>query len=238
MVELISISGLSVSYGGHRAVNNISINVSVGETVVMLGANGAGKTTLLNTISGLLRAEAGGTIVFDNLNIENAEPHEIVEHGISIVPEGRRIFGTLSVKDNLNLGAFPQRAQKDKKEQLGHVFDLFPRLLERQKQIARTMSGGEQQMLAIARALMAKPRLLLLDEPSLGLSPVLSKELFDTLEKISDSGVSILLVEQNARRSLRISERGYLLENGNITVEGSAEELRNDKTITETYLGI
>ena len=238
MVELISISGLSVSYGGHRAVNNISINVSVGETVVMLGANGAGKTTLLNTISGLLRAEAGGTIVFDNLNIENAEPHEIVEHGISIVPEGKRIFGTLSVKDNLNLGAFPRRAQKDKKEQLHHVFDLFPRLLERRKQIARTMSGGEQQMLAIARALMAKPRLLLLDEPSLGLSPVLSKELFNTLEKISDSGVSILLVEQNARRSLRISERGYLLENGNITVEGSAEQLRNDKTITETYLGV
>ena len=238
MVELISISGLSVSYGGHRAIKNISINVSVGETVVMLGANGAGKTTLLNTISGLLRAEAGGTIVFDNLNIENAEPHEIVEHGISIVPEGKRIFGTLSVKDNLNLGAFPQRAQKDKKEQLRHVFDLFPRLLERRKQIARTMSGGEQQMLAIARALMAKPRLLLLDEPSLGLSPVLSKELFDTLEKISDSGVSILLVEQNARRSLRISERGYLLENGNITVEGSAEQLKNDKTITETYLGV
>ena len=238
MVELISISGLSVSYGGHRAIENISIKVSVGETVVMLGANGAGKTTLLNTISGLLRAEAGGTIVFDNINIENAEPHEIVEHGISIVPEGRRIFGTLSVKDNLNLGAFPQRAQKDKKEQLRHVFDLFPRLLERQKQIARTMSGGEQQMLAIARALMAKPRLLLLDEPSLGLSPVLSKELFETLKKISDSGVSVLLVEQNARRSLRISERGYLLENGNITAEGSAEELRNDKTITETYLGI
>ena len=238
MGELISISGLSVSYGGHRAVNNISINVSVGETVVMLGANGAGKTTLLNTISGLLRAEAGGTIVFDNLNIENAEPHEIVEHGISIVPEGKRIFGTLSVMDNLNLGAFPRRAQKDKKEQLYHVFDLFPRLLERRKQIARTMSGGEQQMLAIARALMAKPRLLLLDEPSLGLSPILSKELFDTLEKISDSGVSILLVEQNARRSLRISERGYLLENGNITVEGSAEQLRNDKTITETYLGV
>ena len=238
MVELISISGLSVSYGGHRAIENISINVSVGETVVMLGANGAGKTTLLNTISGLLRAEAGGTIVFDNLNIENAEPHEIVEHGISIVPEGRRIFGTLSVKDNLNLGAFPQRAQKYKKEQLYHVFDLFPRLLERRKQIARTMSGGEQQMLAIARALMAKPRLLLLDEPSLGLSPVLSKELFETLEKISGSGVSVLLVEQNARRSLRISERGYLLENGNITAEGSAEELRNDKTITETYLGI
>ena len=180
MVELISISGLSVSYGGHRAIKNISINVSVGETVVMLGANGAGKTTLLNTISGLLRAEAGGTIVFDNLNIENAEPHEIVEHGISIVPEGKRIFGTLSVKDNLNLGAFPRRAQKDKNEQLRHVFDLFPRLLERRKQIARTMSGGEQQMLAIARALMAKPRLLLLDEPSLGLSPVLSKELFDT----------------------------------------------------------
>ena len=238
MVDFFSISGLSVSYGGHRAIENISINVSVGETVVMLGANGAGKTTLLNTISGLLRAEAGGTIVFDNLNIENAEPHEIVEHGISIVPEGRRIFGTLSVKDNLNLGAFPQRAQKDKKEQLRHVFDLFPRLLERRKQIARTMSGGEQQMLAIARALMAKPRLLLLDEPSLGLSPVLSKELFDTLEKISDSGVSILLVEQNARRSLRISERGYLLENGNITVEGSAEQLKNDKTITETYLGV
>ena len=238
MAELISISGLSVSYGGHRAVNNISINVSVGETVVMLGANGAGKTTLLNTISGLLRAEAGGTIVFDNFNIENAEPHEIVEHGISIVPEGKRIFGTLSVKDNLNLGAFPQRALKDKKEQLHHVFDLFPRLLERRKQIARTMSGGEQQMLAIARALMAKPRLLLLDEPSLGLSPVLSKELFDTLEKISHSGVSILLVEQNARRSLRISERGYLLENGNITVEGSAEQLKNDKTITESYLGV
>ena len=238
MVELISISGLSVSYGGHRAVKNISINVSVGETVVMLGANGAGKTTLLNTISGLLRAEAGGTIVFDNLNIENAEPHEIVEHGISIVPEGKRIFGTLSVKDNLNLGAFPRRAQNDKKERLHHVFDLFPRLLERRKQIARTMSGGEQQMLAIARALMAKPRLLLLDEPSLGLSPVLSKELFNTLEKISDGGVSILLVEQNARRSLRISERGYLLENGNITVEGSAEQLRNDKTITETYLGV
>ena len=238
MVELISISGLSVSYGGHRAIKNISINVSVGETVVMLGANGAGKTTLLNTISGLLRAEAGCTIVFDNLNIENAEPHEIVEHGISIVQEGKRIFGTLSVADNLNLGAFPRRAQKDKKEQLRHVFDLFPRLLERRKQIARTMSGGEQQMLAIARALMAKPRLLLLDEPSLGLSPVLSKELFETLEKISDSGVSVLLVEQNARRSLRISERGYLLENGNITAEGSAEELRNDKTITETYLGV
>ena len=237
-MTMLDVSALSVAYGGHEALHDVSLSVGAGATVTILGANGAGKTTLLNAVSGLLRPRPGARITLDGENILGVAPHTLVERGISLVPEGRRIFGTLSVRENLMLGAFAKRARENSDRNLARVFQLFPRLAERRSQVARTMSGGEQQMLAIARAMMAEPRFLLLDEPSIGLSPILSKELFATLKSIAAGDVSILLVEQNARRSLRIADRAYLLENGNIVGQGDAETLRHDKRVAESYLGL
>ena len=238
MMTVLDVASLSVAYGGHEALHDVSLTVGDGETVTILGANGAGKTTLLNAVSGLLRPKSGARITLDGEDILGVAPHALVERGISLVPEGRRIFGALSVRENLMLGAFAKRARKNSDSNLARVLQLFPRLAERRNQVARTMSGGEQQMLAIARAMMAEPRLLLLDEPSIGLSPILCKELFATLKSVAEGAVSILLVEQNARRSLRIADRAYLLENGNIVGQGDAETLRHDKRVAESYLGL
>ena len=238
MTTMLEVDSLSVSYGGHQALDDVSLSVGAGETVTILGANGAGKTTLMNTVAGLLRPKAQSRIAFQTHDITNVTPHKIVEHGISLVPEGRRVFGALSVKENLKLGGFARRAQRNHDANLKTVLALFPRLAERRNQIARTLSGGEQQMLAIARALMSDPKLLLLDEPSLGLSPILCKELFSTIQTIGSTDVSVLLVEQNARRSLKIAQRAYLLENGRIVGHGTAAELRSDKRVATSYLGL
>ena len=234
-MTMLDVAALSVAYGGHEALHDVSLTV---ETVTILGANGAGKTTLLNALSGLLRPKPGARIALSGENILGVAPHVLVERGISLVPEGRRIFGALSVRENLMLGAFAKRARQNSEHNLARVLELFPRLAERRNQTAKTMSGGEQQMLAIARAMMAEPRFLLLDEPSIGLSPILCKELFATLKSIAEGDVSILLVEQNARRSLRIADRAYLLENGTIVGQGDAETLRHDKRVAESYLGL
>ncbi len=237
-MTMLDVAALSVAYGGHEALHDVSLTVGEGETVTILGANGAGKTTLLNALSGLLRPKPGARIALSGENILGVAPHVLVERGISLVPEGRRIFGALSVRENLMLGAFAKRARQNSEHNLARVLELFPRLAERRNQTAKTMSGGEQQMLAIARAMMAEPRFLLLDEPSIGLSPILCKELFATLKSIAEGDVSILLVEQNARRSLRIADRAYLLENGTIVGQGDAETLRHDKRVAESYLGL
>src|SRR5690606_34079056 len=202
-----------------------SLTVGKGEICVILGANGAGKSTLLKTIAGMVHAENGSTIVMNGKTITGMKPHRIVEEGIALVPEGRGIFGDLTVAENLQLGAFANRARRHEAETLKLIYSLFPKLAERRKQIARTMSGGEQQMVAIGRALMSKPDILMLDEPSLGLSPLLSQELFRSLAEVAKTGVGILLVEQNAKQSLRIAGRGYLIENGHVTGENTAQAL-------------
>ena len=210
--------------GGHQALDDVSLTVGAGETVTILGANGAGKTTLMNTVAGLLRPKAQSRIAFPDARHHQRHATQDRRARHILVPEGRRVFGALSVKENLKLGAFARRAQRNHDANLKTVLALFPRLAERRNQIARTLSGGEQQMLAIARALMSDPKLLLLDEPSLGLSPILCKELFSTIQTIGSTDVSVLLVEQNARRSLKIAQRAiYLLENGRIVGHGTAD---------------
>jgi branched-chain amino acid transport system ATP-binding protein len=238
VTAVLEVEALSVSYGGHMALAGVSLALGKGETTVMLGANGAGKSTLLKTIAGLLRARPGGRIVFDGRDIGRLEPHAIVELGVALVPEGRGIFGELTVSENLKLGAFAKRARGRERERLEHVLALFPRLAERRRQTARSLSGGEQQMLAIGRALMSCPDLLLLDEPSLGLSPRLSGELFRTLQAIGSGGVAILLVEQNVQQGLTISQHGYVLANGHIIVQGNPAALRRDPLVAQGYLGL
>jgi len=235
---MLEVRDVSVSYGKHAALVDLSLRVETGETVVILGANGAGKTTLMNTVAGLLRPKPGGVIAFRETEIHTRTPRRIVEHGVSLVPEGRRIFGELTVEENLKLGAYAQRARGREEAHFEFVLGLFPRLAERRKQMARTMSGGEQQMLAIGRALMAGPDLLLLDEPSIGLSPLLTKELFAALASLREADRSLMIVEQNAHISLSIADRAYLLENGSIVREGTAEALRADTSVQQAYLGL
>ncbi len=235
---MLRLEHISVAYGKHEALHDVSLEVETSRTTVILGANGAGKTTLLNTIAGLVRARPGGRIVFDEKPIEHEQPHNVVAAGIAMVPEGRRLFGDMSVMDNLRLGAYPRHARADENARLERQLVMFPRLAERRNQLARTMSGGEQQMLAIARALMSEPKVLLLDEPSLGLSPRLVGDLFSVLRKITEGGQSVLLVEQNAHQSLRLADRVYVLENGRITRSGSADDMRQDKVIQQAYLGL
>jgi branched-chain amino acid transport system ATP-binding protein len=227
---------LSVFYGRHRAVENVSVTVSTGEIVVMLGANGAGKSTFLRAIAGQT-PPMDGTVVMDGVEITRSPPHEIVEVGIALVPEDRGIFAELTVHENLVLGAYPKRARPHEAENMQRVLTLFPRLAERRKQMVRTMSGGERQMVAIGRAMMSAPSILMLDEPSLGLSPLLCGELFRTLAQIKDTGVGIFLVEQNAKQSLAIADRGYLLDNGHIVGSDTAEALSNDEMVKKAYLG-
>ena len=233
---MLECRGLSVFYGQHQALQNVSVTIAEGEIVVILGANGAGKSTLLKAIAGLIPASAGQILV-DGRSVLNLPPHQIVEAGVTLVPEGRRIFADLTVKENLLLGAYARRARDTEREHLDNVMGLFPQLADRKGQVAGTMSGGEQQMVAIGRAMMSAPSILMLDEPSLGLSPLLSGELFRTLAKVRKTGVGILLVEQNARQALAIADRGYLLEIGHIVGEDSAANLARNTAVQEAYLG-
>ncbi len=235
---MLEVSNLSVSYGKHEALHGAGLRVERGETVVILGANGAGKSTLLKAIGGLVRAAPGAVIRAGGTDLLALKPHEVVEAGIALVPEGRGIFGELTVAENLLLGAHPRRARAAEAANRDRVLALFPRLAERMSQAVRTMSGGEQQMVAIGRALMSAPDILLLDEPSLGLSPIMTKELFGSLARIRESGVGVLLVEQNAKQSLAIAARAYLLENGRIAGEGPADKLRDDPAVRRAYLGL
>jgi len=223
-------------YGSIHALKGISFSVQRGEIVTLIGANGAGKSTILNTICGLLHPREGH-ILFEENNIEHLPAHEIVTLGISQVPEGRKIFGRLTVLENLDIGAFQRKDKDGIKQDLEYVFSLFPRLKERAKQVGGTLSGGEQQMLAIGRALMARPRVLLLDEPSMGLAPILVQSIFDTIKEISEQGMTILLVEQNANMALSIAHRAYVLETGSIVLSGSAEKVREDPQVRAAYLG-
>jgi branched-chain amino acid transport system ATP-binding protein len=232
--KLLEIKGLHVNYGAIEAIKGIDLFVNKGEVVTILGANGAGKTTTLRTISGLLKASLG-SIVFDGKEITHVPAHDIVSLGMSHSPEGRRVFGTLSVEENLMMGAYSLK--KYDASTLKWIYEILPRLHERKKQLAGTLSGGEQQMLAIGRAIMSKPKLLILDEPSLGLAPVLVKVIFKAIKEISKSGVTVLLVEQNAKVALKLANRGYVLELGKITHSGSSEELLNSEMIQEAYLG-
>ena len=237
MPPLIAIEDLHITYGAIEALKGVSLSLDEGEIVAVLGANGAGKSTLLNAVSGLVPV-ARGRIMFRGAPLNNIPPHEIVRMGISQSPEGRKVFSTLTVDENLDLGAYTQRkhirATAKAKER---VFELFPILRERHRQLAGTLSGGEQQMLAIGRALMSSPRLLLLDEPSLGLAPILVNRIFTIIREINDQGTSILLVEQNARKALSHASRGYILENGSLSISGTAVELKSNPKIQEAYLG-
>jgi branched-chain amino acid transport system ATP-binding protein len=234
---MLEVHGLSHAYGRHEALHDVSIALKAGEAVAILGANGAGKTSLLNAVAGLVQPKSG-SIRFNGTELVGLSPHRIVEMGIATVPENRHLFEPMSVIENLNLGAQPRRARAGAAATLARVFDLFPRLAERRRQTVRTMSGGERQMVAIGRALMAQPTLLLLDEPSLGLSPKLASELFAVLTRIAREGsVSILMVEQNARRALAMASRAYLLSLGRIVGEGEAATLARDSAVARSYLG-
>ena len=234
---MLEVKGLSAAYGQHPSLNDVSLSIAPGEIVVILGANGAGKSTLLRAIAGICEGKVSGEVRLEADALTGLSPDEIVEKGVVLVPEGRGIFGDLSVKENLLLGAYPARARDSERENLDRVLDLFPTLQERQGQVARTMSGGEQQMLAIGRAMMSAPEILMLDEPSLGLSPMLCKELFQNLAQVKSLGIGVLLVEQNAKQSLAIADRGYLLENTRITHEDTATRLAGDPAVQKAYLG-
>lgn len=235
---MLDVRNLSVSYGKHAAVRNVSLTVERGEIVVMLGANGAGKSSLLKACAGLVAAGDGSCIDLSGCELTALAAHRIVEAGLALVPEGRGIFGDLTVRENLELGAFAKRARAAERDNFDRVMELFPKLAERLDQAARTMSGGEQQMVAIGRALMSNPDILLLDEPSLGLSPLMTGELFKALAAIRKTGVGVLLVEQNAHQSLAISNRGYLIENGVITGQNTAKALQSDPAVQKAFLGL
>jgi ABC-type branched-subunit amino acid transport system ATPase component len=237
-MTMLEIDGLDHSYGSHPALRDVSIRVRVGEVVAILGANGAGKTTLLNAVAGLVRPNAG-SIRFRGRELVGRPAHQIVEAGVSIVTENRHLFGPMSVAENLSLGAFPRHARDAAVKTRERVYELFPRLVERRKQAVRLMSGGEQQMVAVGRALMTRPSLLMLDEPSLGLAPRVASELFAALARIAREGdVSILMVEQNARRALKMASRAYLLALGRIVGEGDARSLASDPAVAKSYLGL
>jgi len=234
---VLEIKNLNVNYGAIQALRGISLRVDAGRIVTLIGANGAGKTSTLRAISGLTRA-SGGEVLYEGRNITNLKPHELVKLGISHVPEGRMVFANLTVLENLQMGAYLQRDKQMIAQDLEKVFGIFPRLLERQKQVAGTLSGGEQQMLAIGRALMSRPRFLMLDEPSLGIAPLLVKAIFEKIVEINRSqGISILLVEQNANLALSISSHGYVLETGSIILEDTAAALRQSEQVRSAYLG-
>ena len=234
---MLEIRDISAFYGKHRALDGVSLDVGRGEIIVILGANGAGKTTLLKVIAGLIPAAAGARVTMNGRQLAGLPTHQIVEAGLALVPEGRGIFGELTVRENLLLGAFPARARQSEAATLDMVLDLFPRLRERLQQVVRTMSGGEQQMVAVGRALMTSPEIVLLDEPSLGLAPIMCTELFGALARIRSTGVGILLVEQNARQSLKVADRGYLIESGRIVGAGTGAALKEDPAVQRAYLG-
>jgi branched-chain amino acid transport system ATP-binding protein len=236
-MPFLELKNIDVFYGDVQVVFDLSLKVEEGEVVSIIGSNGAGKSTLLKTISGLM-APARGEIFFEGFPTHDQPPEKIVERGIVQVPEGRRLFTLMTVKDNLIVGAYNSRADRQKEKTLQEVLGLLPRLKERESQLAMTLSGGEQQMVAIGRGLMARPKLLMLDEPSLGLAPILIRNIFETVRKIADQGTTVLLVEQDVKNSLGLSDRGYVLEHGRIAMEGTAKELLQDPHIKTAYLGI
>ncbi len=236
VIRMLKVNDLIVRYGVIEAIKGISFEVNDGEIATLIGANGAGKTTTMHTISGLLKPYSG-SIFLDDKEISKVAPHKIVEMGVAQCPERRRVFAQQSVEDNLLLGAYTRKDKDEINKDLNNVYDLFPRLLERKNQLAGTLSGGEQQMLAMGRALMAKPKIMLLDEPSMGLSPLLVKEIFTIIKDINRQGVTILLVEQNAKMALGIADRAYVIETGRIVMSGSGEELLNSDSIKKAYLG-
>jgi len=235
---MLKLHNIHTSYGHIEVIKGIDLQVNKGEIVCLIGSNGAGKSTTLMTISGILKP-AAGSIIFEGEEIHKISPHKIVTKGISQVPEGRRIFPKLTVKENLEMGAYVEgKGQRVKsKGQLEYIFGLFPVLKERQKQLGGTLSGGEQQMLAIGRALMSKPKLIMFDEPSLGLSPIFVSKIFKTIKELNEEGITILLVEQNANAALNLAQRGYVIESGKVTKEGKGKELLNDPYIKKAYLG-
>ena len=235
-MAMLEVKDLSVYYGVIQALKGISFEVNEGEVIALIGANGAGKTTILHAVSGLLSPKAG-SINFEGNDLTKTPAYKIVSMGMSHVPEGRRVFSQLTVYENLKLGAFTRKDGAEIEETLQSVYQRFPRLEERKKQFAGTLSGGEQQMLAMGRALMSRPKIILMDEPSMGLSPIMVTQIFDIIKSISASGTTVLLVEQNARKALSIADRGYVLETGKIVLEGKAKELLNDDTIKKAYLG-
>ena len=236
-MPLLEIDKINVAYGDVQVIFDLSLHINTGEVVSIIGGNGAGKSTLLKTISGLMSVSSG-TIDFENTKIQNQPPENIVTQGIIHVPEGRRLFPLMSVKDNLMVGAFNKRAQKQAEATLQEVYAMLPRLQERENQLAMTLSGGEQQMVAIGWGLMAQPHILMLDEPSLGLAPILIKDIFETVRKIADQGTTVLMVEQDVKHSLSLSDRGYVLEHGRVAMEGKAADLIDDPHVKEAYLGI
>lgn len=236
-MALLELENVHTYYGNIHALKGISLTVEEAEIVSLIGANGAGKTTTLKTISGLMRPRPG-TIRLAGEDLMAYKANEIVEKGVVQVPEGRRVFGRLTVTENLEMGAFVLKDKMKVNERMDHIFTLFPRLKERRRQLAGTLSGGEQQMLATGRALMIEPKVLLMDEPSMGLAPVLVDSIFDTIKELNQAGTTILLVEQNARIALQVANRGYVLQTGEIVLSGSAEELRNNEMVQKAYLGI
>ena len=231
---MLEIKELNVSYGAVHAIHGVSIKVNDGEIVSLIGANGAGKTTILRTISGLKKADSG-EIIFDGADLRKTEPSKIISLKLAHVPEGRHIFPDMTVEENLEMGAYADATNAE--AVMEDVYERFPRLEERRKQLAGTLSGGEQQMLAVGRALMAQPKMILMDEPSMGLSPLLVKEIFSIIKEVNKKGITILLVEQNAKMALSISDRAYVLETGKITIEGPAQDLLNDERVKKAYLG-
>lgn len=235
-MSMLEVKDLVVSYGAIKALRGISFHVEQGEIITLIGSNGAGKTTTLHSLSNLIK-KAEGSITFNGVDITNLSADKIVKMGLIQVPEGRRVFANMSVKENLEMGAFLRKDKDQIKKDLEWCYELFPRLKERLSQLAGTLSGGEQQMLAMARALMSQPKLLLLDEPSMGLAPILVDEIFNIIQKISSAGTTILLVEQNAYKALSIANRAYILETGEITKDGNAADLISDKSVISAYLG-
>ncbi len=235
-MALLEIKDLEVSYGIIKAIKGISFDVNEGEVIALIGANGAGKTTILHTITGLITADRG-TVQFEGKEITKVPAHKIVGMGMAHVPEGRRVFANLTVLQNLKMGAYTRQDKNEIEQTLETVYTRFPRLKERQNQMAGTLSGGEQQMLAMGRALMSHPKIILMDEPSMGLSPIFVNEIFDIIQSVSASGTTVLLVEQNARKALSIADRAYVLETGNVVLEGKADELLHNDAIKKAYLG-
>ena len=235
-MAMLEVNDLEVYYGMIQAIKGVSFHVDKGEVVALIGANGAGKTTILHTLTGLV-APKSGTIVYEGKNIAKVPGHKIVTMGMAHVPEGRRVFAQMTVLENLKLGAYTRSSKKEINDTLETVYKRFPRLKERKNQLAGTLSGGEQQMLAMGRALMSHPQIILMDEPSMGLSPIFVNEIFDIIKEVSASGTTVLLVEQNAKNALSIADRAYVLETGNIVKEGKASDLLNDDSIKKAYLG-
>lgn len=235
-MAMLEIKDLEVYYGMIQAIQGVSFEVNEGEVIALIGANGAGKTTILHTITGLIPAR-NGKVIFEGQDITKMPGHKIVTKGIAHVPEGRRVFAQLTVLENLKLGAYTRKDKNEIEESLEMIYKRFPRLKERRNQLAGTLSGGEQQMLAMGRALMSKPRIILMDEPSMGLSPIFVNEIFDIIKEVSAAGTTVLLVEQNAKKALSIADRAYVLETGKITLSGDADVLMNDDSVKKAYLG-